>query len=96
MRIFGFRFEARRESRWASTDDLLALSDLVQTLSEGLIDTNRAIEAMRKKVYREEKKSEVEEVLSSSLPPERQPNRLPLGPGEILSPEQVAQIFRGG
>lgn len=92
MKFFGFRLTAKREPRYPSYAQFEALSSTVQDLSDGLQKVFNATESMRKKVYREEQKGQIAEIIEGDG---KQRRIMPTAPGEIMTPEQVIAIFQG-
>lgn len=93
VKLFGFRFQAKREPRYPSYAQFEALSEIVASLSEGIITINKAIEAIRKQVYREKQKTEVEEIIGGNGQVPKQ--RKPIAPGEIMTAEQIRGLYDG-
>jgi len=93
MRFFGIRFTAKKEPRYPSYAQFEELSAIVQSVSDGLVDLNKAIEATRKKVYRTEQKGEIDEIMGGDgkLPKQK----VPILPGSVLSSEQVRELLGG-
>ena len=73
MRIFGFELKLKKQPRWASYDDVISLSESVQSLFN-------AYEAMRKKVYRETKKDNG--AGQDDVIPEEVPRPVIISPGD--------------
>lgn len=96
MKIFGIRLTAKKEPRYASYADVQALSELVTELTHNQERLYNAIEAIRKKIYREDKKEEATEEMERLALTNEQPRVSSLGPGDILTPEQMNQMFGGG
>ncbi len=84
MRLFGWDFTANKQPRWASFQDVLALSGYVQDLAN-------KVEAMRKKVYRDGK---ADEATADNLP-EGVKEALAIEPTQAPQAQSL-NIFRTG
>jgi hypothetical protein len=92
MNLFGFRFQAKREPRYLSYKHYEELNVLIQNLRDGLTGLDKRLEVLRVKVYRDEKKAEVSEVIEGDG---KRQARMPVAPGTVLTQEQVNAIFLG-
>lgn len=87
MKIFGIKFEAKKEPRYPSYEDFAGLSDVVSSLSDGMAEINRKLEAYDKRYYRAQQRDEAEKVISKPRPR--------FEAGMVLSSEQALEILRG-
>ena len=76
----------KHEPRYASFTEVQALSELVTSLSDGLVTLSRNIEAMRKKVYREDQAIQAEQISKVALPRSYPPGYTP-------TPEELNQML---
>lgn len=94
MRIFGIRLSASREPKWASYTEVQRLSELCQAIIDDIATINRRLEAHNKKIYRDESKAAVvDEADLKKLVPEPE---LVLGPGTVLTNEDITKLFGRG
>jgi hypothetical protein len=97
MKLLWWRITAKREPRYPSYTQFQALSEIVQSLSDAIIDLNKREEATRKKIYREEKKTSEEEAAEILGGNGKMPVQaaIPSSPGAILTPDQINQLLGG-
>ena len=91
MRIFGICLSAKREPKWASHIDVQRLSELCQAIIDDIATINRRLEAHNRKIYRDDSKAKdiTDDVDLKKLVPEP---ALDLGPGAVLTPEQLNRL----
>jgi len=92
FKIFGIEFNAKRIPKWASYTDVLALSATLHEMQDNMDRLYNAVEAMRKKVYRDNTKADVitePNTLVREVPPSS------LHPGDVLTEEQIRQLEGG-
>ena len=92
MRIFGIKFTAKKLPRYGSYEDVQALSERIEGVASALAGVYNSLEAMRKKVYRDDKKQEVLHIPDSGPEGSAAFSR---DPGAILTEEQIKLIIGG-
>lgn len=85
MKIFGIRFEARKEPRWASFEDVAELSRFANDIAEGVERNRKAIEANKARILRAKlPDSEAEALLNNKESP------------HALAYRDLERLLRGG
>lgn len=89
MRFLGFEISFKRQSRWVPTEKFLELSQVVYALSEDVRSAVNGVAAGKKRMDRHLGKEEAE---PTPEPKTQTTAQKQLFPGDILTPDEVAQI----